>query len=117
MEAWGSAPNCHPEQLYLIQKKVTRMISFSNYNTPSIYILKLLNIVLVNKLLVNKIGFMMYKYANYEFPPAINYLYTGYCEIHHDPTRQKYLFHLNKSNIYFKKFWKHNGMLRSPKLG
>ena len=30
IEAWGNATNCHLEQLYLIQKKVTRIISFSN---------------------------------------------------------------------------------------
>ena len=36
IETWGNATNCHLEQLYLIQKKVTRMISFSNYDTHSI---------------------------------------------------------------------------------
>ena len=35
IEAWGNARNCHLEQLYLIQKKVTRIISFSNYNIHS----------------------------------------------------------------------------------
>ena len=33
IEAWGNATNCHLEQLYLTQKKVARIISFSNYNT------------------------------------------------------------------------------------
>ena len=36
IEAWGNATNCHLEQLYLTQKKVARLISFSNDNTHSI---------------------------------------------------------------------------------
>ena len=55
IEAWGNATNCHLEQLYLIQKKVTRMISYSNYNTHSIDIFKQLNILPRNKLVVNRI--------------------------------------------------------------
>ena len=52
----------HLEQLYLIQKKVTRIISFSNYNTHSRYIQ--LNILPLNKLVGYRIGLMMYKHAN-----------------------------------------------------
>ena len=48
IEAWGNAPNCNPEQLYVTQKKVARMISFSNYNAHSLDIFKLLNILPLN---------------------------------------------------------------------
>ena len=98
IEAWGNATNCHLEQLYLIQKKVTRIISFSNYNTHSIDIFKQLNILLLNKLVVNRIGLMMYKHANNLLPPAINDLYIENCEVHNYPTRQKHLLHVNNSN-------------------
>ena len=55
IEAWGNATNCYLEQLYLTQKKVTRMISFSNYNTHSIDIFKQLNILHLNNwLLINR---------------------------------------------------------------
>ena len=64
IETWGSASNCHIEQLYLTQKKVARVMSFSNYNTPSIDIFKQLNILPLKTLVVNIIGIMMYKYAN-----------------------------------------------------
>ena len=106
IEAWRNATNCHLEQLYLIQKKVTRMISFSNYNTHSIDIFKQLNILPLNKLVVNRIGLMMYKHANNLLPPAINDLYIENCEVHNYPTRQKHLLHVNKSNIniYSKSF-------------
>ena len=35
IEAWGNASNCHLDQLYIIQKKVIRLISFTNYDIPS----------------------------------------------------------------------------------
>ena len=64
IEAWGNAINCYLRQLYLIQKKVIRMIAFANYNTPSIDIFTNLNILPLYKLVVDRIGIMMYKYAN-----------------------------------------------------
>ena len=103
IEAWGNATNCHLAQLYLIQKEVTIMISFSNYNTHSIHIFKQLNILPLNKLVVNRIGL---KHANNLLPPAINDLCIENCEVHNYPTRQKHLLHVNKSNIniYSKSF-------------
>ena len=49
IEAWGNVTNCHLEQLYLTQKKVARIISFSNYNTPSKDIFKQLHIIITSK--------------------------------------------------------------------
>ena len=78
IEAWENATNCHLKQVYRIQKKVIRMITFANYNTHSIDIFKNLNILLpLDKLVVDRIGVMMYKYANDLLPPALNYLYTS----------------------------------------
>ena len=121
IEARGDTTNCHLEQLYLIQKKVTRMFSFSNYNTHSIDIFKQLNILPLNKLVVNRIGLMMYKHANNLLSPAINDLCIENCEGHNYPTRQKHLLHVNKSNInIYSKVLETQvlayGMLCSPKL-
>ena len=95
IEAWGNATNCHLKQLYLIQKKAIRMITFANYNTPSIDIFKNLNILPLDKLVVDRIGVMMYKYANDLLAPVLNYLYSDV----HNYTRQRHLLHVNKSNI------------------
>ena len=48
----------------------------------------------------------MYKHANNSLPPAINDLYIENCEVHNYPTKQKYLLHVNMSNIniYSKRF-------------
>ena len=75
------------------------MISFSNYNTPSITIFKQLNILPLNTLVVNRIGIMRYKYANNVLPLAIHDLFTTNSDVHNYNTRQKHLLHVNKSNI------------------
>ena len=98
IEAWGNTTNCYFKQLYIIQKNVIRMIAFANYNTPSIDIFKNLNILHLDKL-VDRIGIMMYKYANDLLPPVLNYLYTSNSDVHNYTTRQRHLLQVNKSNI------------------
>ena len=101
IEAWGNATNCHLKQLYLIQNKVIRMIAFANYNPPSIDIFQNLNILPLEKLVVGRIGIVMYKYANDVLPQALNYLSTSNRDVHvrNYTTRQMHLLHVNKSNI------------------
>ena len=99
IEAWENATTCHLKQLYLIQKKVIRMITFANYNTPSIDIFKNLNILSLDKIVVDRIGVMMYTYANDLLPPALNYLYTSNSDVHNYTTRQRNLLHVNKCDI------------------
>ena len=106
IETWGNTTHCHLEQLYLTQKKVARMIAFSNYNAPSKDIFKQLHILPLNKFVVNGIGVRMYKYANNLLPLAINDLFTTNSDVHNYTTRLKHLLHVNKSNIniYSKSF-------------
>ena len=106
IEAWGNASNCHLDQLYIIQKKVIRLISFTNYDIPSAVTFKNLEILPLNKLVYNRIGIMMYKYSNNLLPPAINDLYVSNNDVHKYSTRQKHLLYVNKSNInvYAKSF-------------
>ena len=75
------------------------MIAFANYNTLSIDIFKNLNILPLDKLVVDRIGVMMYKCANDLLPPALNYWYTSNSDVHNYTTRQRHLLHVNKSNI------------------
>ena len=97
----GNTTNCHLKQLYLLQKNVMRMIEFANYNTSLVLIyFKNLNILHLNKLVVDRIGIMMHKYANDLLPPALNYLYTSNSDVHNYTTRQSHLLHVNKSNIH-----------------
>ena len=75
------------------------MMTFSNYNTPSIDIFKNLNILPLDKLVVDRICVMMYKYANDLFIPALNYLFTSNSNVHNYTTRHMHLLHVNKSNM------------------
>ena len=106
IEAWGNASNCYLDQLYIIQKKVIRLISFTNYDIPSAVTFKNLEILPLNKLVYNRIGIMMYKYSNNLLPPAINDLYVSNNDVHKYSTRQNHLLYVNKSNInvYAKSF-------------
>ena len=69
--------DCHLYQLYIIQKKVIRLISFTNYDSPSAVTFKNQEILPLNKLVYNRIGIMMYKYSNNLLPPEINDLYAS----------------------------------------
>ena len=120
-EAWGNASRCHLDQLYIIQKKVIKLISFTNYDISSAATFKILQILPLNKLVYNRIGIMMYKYSNNLLPPAINDLYVSNNDVHKYYTRQKHLLYVNKSNInvYTKALETQvfvYGMLYSPKL-
>ena len=72
-----------------------KMIAFANYNTPSIDIIKNFYILPLYKLVVDRIGIIMYKYANDLLPPALYYLYTSNSDVHNNTTRQRHLLHVN----------------------
>ena len=65
VESWGNAPKCHLDQLYILQKIILRLITFSNYNqaayVPSEYIFRELQVLPLYNLVQNRISFMMYK--------------------------------------------------------
>ena len=87
------------KQLYPIQKKVIRMITFANFYIPSINIFRNLNILPLDKLVVDRIDVMMYKFTNDLLPPALNYFYTSNSDVYNYTTRPRHLLHVNKSNI------------------
>ena len=76
IESWGTASNCHIDPLYILQKRILRILTFSNYDVPSELLFRYTNILPLFKLVHYRIGSMMYKYANYLLPPVINSLYT-----------------------------------------
>ena len=59
----------------------------------------------MDKLVVDRIGVMMYKYANDLLPPALNYLYTSNSDVHNYTTRQRHLLQSKiEVNISLSKF-------------
>ena len=98
IESWGNASNCHLDPLFVIQKRILRILTFSSYDVPSDSLFKHTNILPLYKLVHYRIGIMMYKYANYLLPPVMNDLYTVNSDIHEHNTRQKHLLHTNKGS-------------------
>ena len=96
IESWGNASNCHLDPLFVIQKRILRILTFSSYDVPSDLLLKHTNILPLYKLVHYRIGIMMYKYANYLLPPVMNDLYTVNSDIHEHNTRQNISYILIK---------------------
>ena len=99
IEVWGNASQCHLQQLYLVQKKIIRIITFSDYNMSTTLLFKALNILPIDKLVYNRIGIMMFKYENGLLPGVMNDLYITNSDLHSHDTRQKHLLHINKGSI------------------
>ena len=68
IESWVNT-NCHLDPLFVIQKRILRILTFSSYDVQSESLFKHTNILPIYKLVHYRIGIMMYKYANYLLPP------------------------------------------------
>ena len=94
----------YPHLLSMLQKRILRILTFSNYDVPSELLFRYTNILPLCKLVHYRICIMMYKYANGLLSPVINSIYTVNSDIHEHNTRQKRLLHTNKgSNNQFNK--------------
>ena len=71
----GDASYCHLLPLFLTQKKIIRLITFSKHLAHTEHIYKSLNIIPLNSLYYYRIGLLMYKLSNGLLPEALNELY------------------------------------------
>ena len=85
IEVWGNASHCHILPLFVTQKKIIRLITFSKHFSPTEPIFKSLNIIPLNSLYYYIICLLMYKLSNGLLPEAELYLKKN--KIHHYPTR------------------------------
>ena len=97
--SWGNAPKCHLDQLYILQKIIVMLITFSNYNqaayVPSEYIFRELHFLTLYNLVQNRISFMMYTLLNGFLPNIMKY---EICMVNNDDhsTRQSHFLHTRK---------------------
>ena len=100
VESWGNAPKCHLDQLYVLQKRIVRLMTFSNYNhsihVSSEYIFRELKVLPLYNLVQNRIGFMMYKLVNGLLPDIMSDLCIVNNEVHNHFTRQSHFLHTRK---------------------
>ena len=95
IESWGNAAHCHLDPLFKYFFNL-RIINFSDHNALTEPIFNDLNILLLYKLIHNRIGIMMYKYANGMLPPVMNELFIVNSTIHEHNTRQSHMLHTNR---------------------
>ena len=88
VEFWVNISKCLLDPLFILQKKILRIITFSWYDVSSQILFTDLNIQPLYNLIQNRIGFMMYKLL----PEVIKELYTTNDQIHYHFTRQYMLF-------------------------
>ena len=102
VESWGNVPKCHIDQLYILPKKIIRLITFSKYNqgvhVPFQFIFRELQVLLLYNRIQNIIGFMMYKFLNGLLPDIMSELCMVNNEVHDHYTRQSHFLHTRKGN-------------------
>ena len=76
IETWGSTSKIHLYPLFLTQKKVVRIITFSHYFAHTHPLFFSISILPLDKLFLNQIGIVMYKYCNGLLPDVMNRLYV-----------------------------------------
>ena len=101
IEVWGNASHCHLLPLFLTQKKIIRLITFSEHLAHTKPIFKSLNILPLNSLYYHRIVVLMYKLYNGLLPEALNGLYIKNNKIHHYPTRKCDKYHIQTSTDSF----------------
>ena len=107
MEVWGCAKSVHLSPLKLIQKKIVRVITFSDRLAHTAPQFKQLNILPVDKLIFNRIGLFMCKIHHNMHPWVIVDMYVQNHNIYDYNTRQKFQLHVSKgqTDLYAKDFY------------
>ena len=104
IEVWGCASKCQLNSLFLVQKKILRIMTFSPYLAHTDPLFKDLKILPVNKLFIDRIGIVMFK-ATYDLlPKSITQLFSKNKDIHSYNTRSKDLLRVfigTKNFTYF----------------
>ena len=101
IEVWGSACQTHLHPLFLVQKKIVRIITFSHYLAHTQPLFIDLFLLPLDKLILNRIGIIMYKICNGLLPEVINVLYVSNKDIHSYNTRSSNLLRVPKGSTNF----------------
>ena len=101
IETWGSASKIHLHPLFFTQKKVVRIITFSHYLAHTHPLFLSLSILPLDKLFLNQIGIVMYKYCNSLLPDVMNRLYVKNNVIHSYYTRGNNLLRIPRGTVNF----------------
>ena len=89
VEVWGCASKCHLNSLFLLQKKILRIMTFSPYLAHTDPLFKNLEILPIDKIFIDRIGITMFKVTYELVPKSIHQLFSRNKDIHSHDTRNK----------------------------
>ena len=87
IEVWGCASQTQLNCLFLLQKKIIRIMSFSHYLAHTNPLFLSMEVLPLMKIFMYKVELIMYKYSNNLLPECISLLYLRNDSIHEHNTR------------------------------
>ena len=91
IEVWGSASKCHLNSLFLLQKQIIRIMTFSPYLAHTDPIFKDLTILPLDKIFIDRIGITMFKVEYELLPKSVIQMFSKNRDIHSHDTRNRNL--------------------------
>ena len=82
VEIWGNAANIYLDSLVKLQKKIIRVLTFSQYLAHTNDLFAQLQILPFKKLVIHRIGLQMFKNNLGYIPKAVKSLFTTNSDIH-----------------------------------
>ena len=90
VEIWGNTSDIYLQPLIKLQKKIVRVITFSEYLAHTKELFLHLDILPFTKLVTHRIGMQMFKYHINDIPQALQILFTHNYQFHSYNTRNKH---------------------------
>ena len=89
IEVWGCAAPSHLHSLFLPQKKIVRIMRFASYLAHTEPIFKSLELLQVEKISINRVGIVMFKFSCNMLPDPISKLNYKNKDYQSNNTRNK----------------------------
>ena len=89
IEVWGCAAPSHLHSLFLLQKKIVRIMTFAPYLAHTEPIFNSLELLPVEKIFINRVSIVMFKFSCNMLPDPIAKLYSKNKDYHSHNTRNK----------------------------
>ena len=97
--AWGNSYSGHLNAIKLLQKRAVRIITHSNYNSPSIPLFIKMKILPIQELITLNTLVFMYNFHSGKLPCNFKSMFVSNSSIHSNNTRQQSL-QLHKNSVY-----------------
>ena len=92
LAAWGQAAKTHLQKLLVLQKRVLRLMYFSEPRAHAVSLFITANVLPINMLYVKTVSSLMYDVSRLSVPPNISDLFTQVNKIHMHAQDQELLF-------------------------